>query len=94
MSRYFKISGPGSPEWVSNPQQQSAARVLAQFEVGSIESRAAARALIDRSGVELLITRDADGGLLLHECAFSAETSQALLRHLHTSAAGRFLPHL
>jgi hypothetical protein len=87
MSRYFKLSGPGSPEWVSNPQQQSAARVLAQFEVGSIESRAAPRALIDRSGVEPLITRDADGGLLLHERAFSVEMSQSLLSDLHSSGA-------
>jgi hypothetical protein len=83
MSRYFKITGPGSPEWVSNPQQANTARVLAQFEVGSIESRAAARAMIDRSGVEPLITRDADGGLLMHERAFSAEVCQALLSQLH-----------
>jgi hypothetical protein len=84
MSRYFKVTGPGSPEWISNPQRQNAARVLAQFEVGSIESRAAARAMIDGSGVEPLITRDADGGLLLHERAFSAEISQALLSQLHS----------
>jgi hypothetical protein len=85
MSRYFKISGPGPSEWVSNPQQQSAARVLAQFDLGSIESRAAARALIDRSGVEPLITRDGDGSLLLHERVFSAEMSHALISQLRAS---------
>ena len=80
MARYLKISGPGAPEWVTNPHQQNAARLLAQLEVGSVESRAAARALLNGCGEEPIVTRDTDGGLLWHERAFEPETAGELLR--------------
>jgi hypothetical protein len=80
MARYLKISGPGAPEWVTNPHQQNAARVLAQLEVGSVESRAAARALLNRCGEEPIIMRHTDGGVLFHERSFEPETARELLR--------------
>jgi hypothetical protein len=80
MARYLKISGPDAPEWVTNPQQQTAARLLAQLEVGSVESRAAARALLNRCVEEPIMMRDTDGGLLCHERSFEPETAGELLR--------------
>jgi hypothetical protein len=82
MARYLKVTGLGAPEWVVNPQQQHAARVLAQFEVGSIASRAAARALLDRCENEPLIIRDSAGSLLVHERSFEPELAREILRTL------------
>jgi hypothetical protein len=79
MARYLKITGPGSPEWTTNPQQQNAARILAQFEVGSVESRAAARAMLVRCEDEPLIIRDSAGSLLVHERSFQPEMARELL---------------
>jgi hypothetical protein len=81
MARYFKVIGPG--EWVENPQQRNAARVLAQFEVGSVESRAAGRVLLEHhAGDESLLIRHSDGGLFLHERALQPESAAAILRAL------------
>jgi hypothetical protein len=75
MGRYFH-TGSG---WVNNPLHQRSAQVLAQYEVGSVESRAAARALLAGSREEPLLIIPGDGTVYFHERCFDDEMARELL---------------
>jgi hypothetical protein len=74
MPRYFHSESG----WVSNPLQQTSTQLLAQFELGSIESRAAARALLATSRQEPLIIFPGDGSVYIHERCFQGDTLREL----------------
>jgi len=78
MARYFHY-GLHESGWTVNPLQQNAAQVLAQYEVGSVESRAAARALLATSREEPLLIFPGDGSIYFHERCFEGETARELL---------------
>ena len=75
MGRYFHTERG----WVGNPLQQNSAQVLAQYEVGPVESRAAARALLAASREEPLIIFPGDGSVYFHESCFVGNTARELL---------------
>jgi hypothetical protein len=74
MARYFHSESG----WVSNPLQQTSTHLLAQLELGSVESRAAARALLAASRTEPLIIFPGDGSVYFHERCFSGDTAREL----------------
>jgi hypothetical protein len=75
MARYFHTESG----WVSNPLQQNSAQILAQYEVGSVESRCAARALLAASREEPLLIFAGDGTVYFHEQCFDGEMARELL---------------
>jgi hypothetical protein len=74
MARYFHSKSG----WVTNPLQQTSTQLLAQFELGSVESRAAARALLASSRIEPLIIFPGDGSVCMHERCFMGDTASHL----------------
>jgi hypothetical protein len=86
MARYFRITG--TSDWVNDPQREHAARILAQMELGSVESRVAARAMLTHSGDEPLFLH-IDGTLLLHEHLFQPKIARDVL-----AAVTRRLPNV
>ena len=79
MGRYFHTERG----WVSNPLQQNSTQVLAQYEVGSVESRAAARALLAVSREEPLLIFLGDGSVYFHERCFVSGMARELLSAIH-----------
>jgi hypothetical protein len=76
MGRYFHTESG----WVSNPIQQNTAQILAHYDVGSVESRAAARALLVGSREEPLLIFPGDGTVYFHERCLVGETARELSR--------------
>jgi hypothetical protein len=74
MGRYFHTESG----WVGNPLQQNSTQVLAQYDVGSVESRAAARALLAASREEPLLIFPGDGSVYMHKRCFSCDTAREL----------------
>jgi hypothetical protein len=79
MALYFHY-GPQGSDWTTNPLQQTSSQMLAQFELGSVESRAAARALLAVSREEPLIVFPGDGSVYFHQRCFEPETARELSR--------------
>jgi hypothetical protein len=71
--------------WVCNPLQQNSTHVLAQYEVGSVESRAAARALLAASREEPLLIFPGDGSVYFHEGCFVGNAARELLSGIQQS---------
>jgi hypothetical protein len=68
---YLNLNGGG---WIEDPQREEAARVLSQYDIGSVESRAAARAL--------LVGAKRGGPVYVHEDLFKPEHASDILTRL------------
>ena len=87
MAHYFRITHRNDAQWVSNPLQEIPTRLLAQLELGSVESRAAARALLATSRQqEPLMIFPGDGTMLMHERCFVGDMPATLLRAIRTAS--------